>query len=161
MEQKFELKGPAAVIVAILVLGGVLVVKGPSGLMDMLKSGKSMILSDKVLNTKGKQEIRSEILIGYRQQFQNPLMEQLGDDPASKPEVATKLQSVIKVLDSLKIEELSARYRTRRDTGKRLELYIDVSYSMSPAPPDGKTNRTYAVDVDNHGRGSWHIKREE
>ncbi len=32
MGQKFELKGPAGIIAAIVVIGGVLVVKGPSGL---------------------------------------------------------------------------------------------------------------------------------
>lgn len=92
----------------------------------MLRSGGVTTLSDKVPETKGKKEIRSEILIDYRKRFQNPLLEQLGDDPASKPEVAEKLQSVIKVIDSLKIEDLTARRRTRGDTGKRLELYIDV-----------------------------------
>ena len=127
----------------------------------MLRSGGVTTLSDKVPETKGKKEIRSEILIDYRKRFQNPLLEQLGDDPASKPEVAEKLQSVIKVIDSLKIEDLTARRRTRGDTGKRLELHIDVEYSMQPATPDDQTAKTYSVDVENNGRGRWHIRHEK
>lgn len=161
MEKKFELKGPAGIIAAVIVIGGVLVWKGPSGLMDLLRDGRTMRLSEKTLNTTGRQEIHNELTIYYRQKFQDPLMKAAGDNSGANQDAAEELLAMNKVLSTLKIETMKPRYRTRLDTGDRLELYIDVTYSMQPAPPDDKTNRTFSVDVERNGRGRWHIRRFE
>ena len=161
MEQKFELKGPAGLISAAVVVLGLLVWKGPEGLKDLLTQGRTMPLSDKVLNSTGRQEIHNELMIHYRRQFQDPLTKAVGEDPGSDQAAAEKLIALTKVLHSLKIESLDPRFRNRLDTGDRLELYIDATYSMQPAPPDGRTNRTFSVDIEKNGRVSWHVRSSE
>ena len=162
MEQKFELKGPAGLIAIVVVVGGLLLWKGPAGVLDLIRTGKVRTgLSQKTLDTKGREELRAELNQDYHRRFVAPLMEKLGDDPAAQPDVAAQLTGMVKTINSLKLTRLSSRYRNRLDTGDRLELHIDVDYTMQPAPPDGVTNRTYSVNVYKRGRGRWEIRGEQ
>jgi len=162
MEQKFELKGPAGIIAVVVVIGGLLVWKGPAGVIDLIRTGKVRPgISQKTLDTKGREEISAELRQDYHQQYVAPLMKTIGDNPGAHPEEAAKLAQLTTTIASLKLTRLSSRFRNTLDTGDRLELYVDVEYTMEPTTPDGVTSRTYSVNVHKRGRGRWEIRGEK
>ncbi|MBL6766396.1 MAG: hypothetical protein ISQ14_15690 [Verrucomicrobiae bacterium] len=159
MEQKIELKGPAGIVAVLVIAVGLLVWKGPSGVIDMIRSGGVRPgLSEETLNTKGREEIRAELQHDYRKRYVEPLMKTIGDNPSGHPAEAAELVKIVSTIDSLKLTRLTSSFRHRLDTGDRLELHIDVQYTMEPAPPDGVGSRKYSVDVYKRGRGRWEIR---
>jgi hypothetical protein len=159
VEQEIELKGPAGIIAVVVIAVGLLVWKGPSGVIDMIRTGGvRQGLSEKILNTRGREEIRAELQHAYRKRYVEPLMKTIGDNPSGHPEEAAQLVKIVGTIDSLKITRLTSTFRHHLDTGDRLELHIDVDYTMDPAPPDGVGSRKYSVDVYKRGRGRWEIR---
>lgn len=143
----------------VVIAVGLLVWKGPSGVIDMIRTGGVRPgLSEKTLNTRGREEIRAELQHAYRKRYVEPLMKTIGDNPSGHPEEAAQLVKIVGTIDSLKITRLTSTFRHHLDTGDRLELHIDVDYTMDPAPPDGVGSRKYSVDVYKRGRGRWEIR---
>lgn len=164
METKAQLRGLPAVIILVIVGGIAYFASGPNGLdgvMNWISFGKThqaLGISEETLWKNGEQPMRNAVYEHYMHAYMTPMMAKVKADPSLAP----KIQALANSLNTLKITGIDAELRYRHDDDENdKKLNVTVTYSMTPAPPDGVTQRTYRVDVSNHGRGYWLVMGED
>ncbi len=164
MESKTQIKGLPAVIILLIVGGIAYFASGPNGLDSLKrwisfgKTHQALGISQETLWNNGQQPMRNAIYEHYIQAYMTPMMAKVKADPSLTP----KIQALTNSLNTLKITGIDTELRYRHDADEKdKKLNVTVTYTMTPAPPDGITQRTYRVDVSNHGRGHWLVLGEE